>query len=87
MDFDVYNEKIDNAIKELIDMKKELSHYQRGGEGLKCNPVIINPSSARDCQQRLSIDLRAGADDASIHTAFFDWFEDFKLRLPTRPVA
>jgi hypothetical protein len=84
MDFDTYNQMIDNAISELIDMKNELSHFQRGTEPPKCNPVIINPSTGRDCGL-LSIDLRAGEDEGPIETAFFDWVEDFISRLPRRP--
>ena len=85
MDFDVYNQKIDNAINELNDMKIKLSDFQLGGEHPKCKPIIINPSTGSVCDE-LNIDLSGeGADDGPIQEAFFDWMENLINRLPSRP--
>ena len=80
MNFNDFNQLIDNAILELIDIKIELSHVQRGLVPPKCNPVIINPASGSECRS-LSIDIRAGEAVDPIETAFREWVSDFKNRL------
>jgi len=80
MNLNDFNQRIDNAILELIDIKIELSHVHRGLAPPKCNPVIINPSTGSDCRS-LSIDIRAGEDFDPIETAFREWVSDFKDKL------
>ncbi len=83
MDFNFYNNKIDIAIRELIDLKIEISHVERGIRPPKCNPVIVNPSTGNDCLT--SIDLRAGRDPGELEGAFVNWIEELCTRLTTRP--
>jgi hypothetical protein len=80
MDFNFYNQVIDEAIRELIDMKIELSHVERGIVPPKCNPVIINPSTGEQCRPML-IDLRVGDGLDDIQDAFRDWLSGFQDRM------
>ncbi len=85
MDFNDYNQRLDIAIKELIDIKVELSHVKRGFEPPKCNPVIVNPSIGTACDPPVSVDLRADQDSHELEGAFIKWIDAFCTRLTTRP--